>query len=345
MGFKLATDKMYVVGAGAHAPYGFPTGAGLKSIIREICYPKNHPSSLRVKFKDDARYLVNFLPQEYSSYWARTYDHNKNLNQILDELLNDFVIDFLDSSESTIDSFLSQVPKWSLLGKLLITYTLRDYEKREPLRRLEDNWIELFLQRHLTSPKPESLSDFPIVITFNYDRLLEESILRRLGSSFGLSAFEADKVLETLPIYHVYGKIGDSRFDDKKSNEPGHILSDSQNIKIVGEERIKTPISEIIQKNIASIRKMYVLGFGYDKLNCNIIFNEAFKATAQGLEVYTTNIGLEFKSSVMMVNFFEKECRHCDKIRHVGFKPDDSFKRFQEKEDYNCVDLLKYFLD
>ena len=58
------------------------------------------------------------------------------------------------------------------------------------------------------------------VITFNYDRSLEEFLLRAIRAKFGLPDWTAFELLkETIFISHVYGDLGMTSVDRNNSSE------------------------------------------------------------------------------------------------------------------------------
>jgi len=152
----MITDKtVFILGAGASKPYGFPTAAELR---RNIIY----------KFSD--------------MFKRSLADHNAiDLSKI--DLRKDFeklISTFRYSSTKSIDLFLSRNKQFYEIGKRIITYLIANFEInskfREDIEYPQFDWY-MYLYDLLTDKisKTENLEALfkqnkVSFITFNYDR-------------------------------------------------------------------------------------------------------------------------------------------------------------------------------
>jgi hypothetical protein len=144
---------VFILGAGASKPYGYPTAAELREfIIINFC---NEYRSLLEKASVDAQTITRFL-------------HDAQI----------FVDAFNDSSIESIDQFLSINPSFTSIGKKVITLSILYKEKMSALNEgmglsnASKSWYRL-LFKHMTSglKEPSDFVKFPenkvAFITFN----------------------------------------------------------------------------------------------------------------------------------------------------------------------------------
>jgi len=134
------------------------------------------------------------------------------------------------------------------------------------------------------------------IITFNYDRSLEESLFRSLFFSFPEGGAQNAELVKEINIYHVYGKICDLQWENPMHGEKystNNILDLAydlrNNIQIIYDERKGE--NEKIAEMIKKAKKIFFLGFGYSQenlealglqslLNSNqYIYGSAYKST------------------------------------------------------------------
>ena len=172
-----------VLGAGASAHLGFPTGYGLRKRILERA-----KDQLEKKIYGDL--------------------------DINDDTLREFIVAFRDSGQISIDRFLESRPRFLETGKKMIATALIEDEKPDRLfGHVTDpstsNWYEQLFQ-WMKPDSPEGFGDNQLcVITFNYDRSLEQYLIRCLVNSYELTPENAYMQLQRLPIIHVHGSLGD----------------------------------------------------------------------------------------------------------------------------------------
>lgn len=308
---KKAKKWTLVIGAGAHFDYGYPTGAMLKNFIRSLAnqYSVNgierEAISLIKKLKHSIKLeVLSHKEVKLFDVYAGDLDTNENFD--IETMLSDFLEAFVGTGDETIDSFLADNKYWAPFGKLLIAGAIRFYEvgRFDSVNKSEDNWIQELCRRYLPSGEKLHLSkvlaNFPNVITFNYDRLLEEVIYRRLVFKFNLNEYDANIFIEQLPIHHVYGKVGDTRFKSLRKYPYRGLFEASKSLLVIGEDRDKKVEHDLILKLVKKSDALAFIGFGFDETNTKLIFGESDELSIYGKigglsEIVGTAIGVPTK--------------------------------------------------
>ncbi len=270
----IQTRTVFVLGAGANCPYGFPTAKGLREQIL---------SSFVNRY-------TQFLGDPSRGIGAgRTASGYPSLDEA-----KRFVECFDLSSTKSIDLFLSRNPRFEKIGKmaicLSILYAERYCDFREQIKKAEaehDWYFYLYdrLTRDATGKDDYSqLAENRVTfVTFNYDRSLEHFLFTSLLHSFeGIDEQRTKEELRRKPVIHVYGKPASlpwerddgqgtlpyaSQIDDFASVD---LLGISNNIYVVHGERIN-PNLESARKKVHEADHVFFLGFGYAKENLEIL--------------------------------------------------------------------------
>ncbi len=256
-------NTVLVLGAGSSIPYGFPSGTKL---MQNIANRARQLSVTKINAGEHANLCL----------------------QMSDKLF--------DSSFQSIDAFLSQNPKFLLIGKALIALEILRHEDHKKAQLFEDyndeagnmiyrgeDWIRNVLGRVPT----EHLESIRI-ITFNYDRVLEHK-LHRMWQVDGYSDHEINQRNQKLKILHVYGRLPLLReeakliekpfnedsigFADFKSfqhaNQISYLISNQEqylgSIKILGEDDSN---AKTAKEFLTWAEKIIFLGWGF--LNENV---------------------------------------------------------------------------
>lgn len=321
---------LFILGAGASKPYGFPTGEELRSeIIR--------------KFSAD---LEGLMSSESGSQFV--YEQKRNI-----ELVHVFVEHFKNSPITSIDKYLALNPNFSYFGKLAIALYIRKKEiESNFLGDLGDSdrnqdWYKLLFNRMTSTLKaPEDFSKFRenrvAFITFNYDKSLEYFLQKSFLHTFWESRDKFQRSLKDyIPfhIIHVYGKIGELTWEHpygKDSNyrkEPIHfrwVEKLAERIRVIGEKSVES-IGEQVNPLIEKNKRIFFLGFGYAKENLDEIgvpgiIDDKWKifGTAKGM----TKKEMEDVKSVLGKNYGKSEV----------------LKNWVRIEDKNSYELLREYL-
>lgn len=248
----ISVPTTLILGAGASCPYGYPSGAMLRSLICD-------------QFQDAG-----------GSIFAVVRDLGFTTRDI-----QSFREAFYRSQVTSIDRFLAiNRPFWEV-GKAAIAATLIQYEVEDPLLRERvnqprdraDHWYR-YLWNCMDQSWEGFLSNQIQIITFNYDRSLEMFLTIALSNYNGRPFEEALNRVYQLPIIHVYGTLGLIGPDFVAPTRPysnelrgGAVRIAAQSIRVIPEHRDNEEEQEKIRSMIASVQRICYLGFGYDAIN------------------------------------------------------------------------------
>jgi len=296
---------VFVLGAGASCPYGYPSGARLREMI---C-------------------LDGGFWRSYENYLR----DNRSVHEIRERRsseVNHFRQIFKKSNIRSIDLFLANNPKLAPMGKYIIAYEMFRAEQqslcgeeakltRELLEHSRDrfgprellsqalfrggDWYFYLYNRFIGVGK-DALPDFSdgnlSFITFNYDRSLEHFFYEALRNSFTeVSEDNIVKSLQKLKILHVYGQIAPLKWQDSEHgvdyrpqiDEP--LLSKSaDNIKTIFEQKESAELDEA-RKLLGQADRVVFLGFSYAPENMEVL--QLPKIISKATYCYGTAFGLE----------------------------------------------------
>jgi len=252
-------NVVLILGAGASAPYGFPTGAKLKEII---C---NSFEKVWEKFVFDR------TKTPFTDYYLEEQK----------QIAKQFVSDFKNFDHDSIDLFLDIFKEHSDIGKKAIYLTILDAELKNKMNGKVQEWYtQLFRLMIGSSDNHFKLSENNLsIITFNYERSLEYYFYN-IFMDFTKSIEVKEKIeeLRKIKIYHVYGKLADLPWESDNSplDYGGNIWMDQliirkDNIKTIFERRENIAALNPIVSSIQLADKIYFLGFGFARENVEII--------------------------------------------------------------------------
>jgi len=234
----MSTKTVFILGAGASIPYGFPSGQELvKSIIKSLYTIRsqsgdvfNHPLP---------RILLGVYPAQ-------------------------FIIEFRDdlkgSQSLSIDAFLNSRKKYRDIGKMCIAYHLLQKEA-ECLKddKLTGDWYQHFWSKiYPFDPGRYSFSFY----TFNYDRSLRY-FLHGASQKMSETSEKHIKTLKSIPIYHLHGDLGMANFGEiEAASTFSGLRNISENLKIIFEVDDMTVFKQL-QEEMKYAENIVFLGFGY----------------------------------------------------------------------------------
>ncbi len=274
---------VFILGAGASKPYGFPTGIELNTDIIENYW--NNVQNMLAKGGDWAAMLPD--KSAVDEFTERLDGHADSIDLLLRLNLKD-------------DQFLRQ-------GKIAIVSSIINAEKgsrfgsqMNPANRTKD-WFQAFSKRWLESIKDAGdttpLFDKIGFITFNYDRSLEYQMHRIFDSRF-IDNDRNTRIAELQNyenIYHIHGNIAglpwQKTFGIPVQSYPigefylSFVFEAIKGIRIIGESEDKTVI-ERAQDLLSSAQRIFFLGFGYAQDNLNIL--NIPKCLQTGAEIFGT---------------------------------------------------------
>jgi hypothetical protein len=318
---------IFVLGAGASCPYGYPSGAQLR---KQIC----------LDFEDKySRYLYAREKAAVGEIWDLYEEHE----------VKDFTSKFFKSSIKSIDLFLARNPSLAPIGKYIIAFEIFDAESKSHFREQavkEQDWYSYLFNR-LTDglTTGDHLPDFSNgnigFITFNYDRSLEHFLYESMRNSFTQASEEMIlQCLKGLRIIHVYGKIapldwegGDyAKYVPKRIYE-GLLRKAARNIRTIYEGEESPQLAEA-HELLKSEERIFSLGFGYAPENMEVM--DLPDLIPESCRVYGTAYGLETKEISDIRDRIVKGLK-------PGGRTDSNIRRVNI-DNFDCLKLLRDYL-
>lgn len=182
----ITRPTVFILGAGASMPYGFPSGMGIRRAICEMAEQQGLFRTLTKHCGLDAAEVLRFASE------------------------------FRDAGGvQTIDLFLQRRSEFREIGMVILASLLCPHES--PTRLVSHAqtdattcWYSLLWNHMQTRTADDFAKNRLTVITFNYDRSLEEYLHRCLRANFRLDEATASELLkQSLAITHVYGSLGE----------------------------------------------------------------------------------------------------------------------------------------
>lgn len=235
---------VFILGAGASKPYGFPLGSEL------------------------VKQAYNILENQQILDCLETLDFaHDDIKKFRKELLS--------SARQSIDAFLEHRQELIELGKFVIAATLIPREQEKSLINFDnsDHWYKYIFNKMNSTFEDFDKNQIKF-ITFNYDRSLEHFLLTSLKSSYGKSEAECAEKIKRIPIVHLHGQLGhlpwqdmsDSReYNDEINSKTLRQCADM--IRIIHEDVSGNEEFQLAWKALEEAEKIYFLGFGYHEAN------------------------------------------------------------------------------
>jgi len=197
-------QTVLVLGAGASAPFGFPTGYQL---------------------------LQQVLSMPRAQVEKCGFDEDR---------IDSFRLALQRSGRTSVDEFLENRPDFMDIGKLVIALALIPHESDERLfdRQNAPSWYDHLFDK-LNAPFDAFTDNRLTVITFNYDRSLEWYLYVVLSNAYKLDRAVSLKAVKSIPIVHVHGQLGPLSYSDEPGRaynyEPSKAREAASGIKVVHE--------------------------------------------------------------------------------------------------------------
>ncbi len=263
-------NTTFILGAGAHIPYGFPSGEGLKEQVVE--YLKKNPDCL---------------------LWAPHYSDGLILaSEVQRENCIKFANALGGSAQASIDNFMEAnkgVDGFLTIGKAIIARILLDCESKQIRENPDiknnlinnDLWLEYLVKQRMIEGvhSPDRFIENKIsFVTFNYDRYLERRIYSYIKNSWvHLEENQALHLLNKIPIIHVYGSLGEfdpnQPYIDPQNTHPysSAWMTALRGIKTIHEAQDNDSFVKQARKYIGESVTVCLLGFGYHKENIELL--------------------------------------------------------------------------
>lgn len=245
-------DTILILGAGASKPYGFPTASELGQMING----ELPDAFVDLKYGDMLRNPASW--QKFLEvYFVQTQEapHDGYFQHLQKQ--------FRESEIYSIDRFAFLHPNFEATARHYIALILLLCERQSTLT---GGWYRAFWNDVLNPAVASNAGPLDIV-TFNYDRSLEEYIRRVAKPSYPTRQKE---VLEKLRISHVYGSLGRGEHGEGfvRYGEPRDFETSAPFIKLIPP---RAESNDGLGELIASKRKAVFLGFGFDELNLDAL--------------------------------------------------------------------------
>ncbi len=235
---------VFVLGAGASAHYGFPTGGDLLLAAQELT----------------ERQLEEHIPSSMQSGISTLYDT------------------LAHTGESSIDAMLEtrgdiQVPGKALIARLLLQSEWNVKPKYGP----KSNWYRTLFGAMNAPTLSEVLSQPVTFVTFNYDRSLEHFLAEALRVKFTPDQTIDPAGLRRMFI-HVHGQLGclpqiggDSPVVSYGGSAVAiteqHVLIASKAIRIISDPHPNDPQFAAAREALKAAERINILGFGFAARN------------------------------------------------------------------------------
>jgi hypothetical protein len=258
----IKAETVLVLGAGASAPFGFPTGQGLKDQICNDTLSLSNATSVSV---------LNKLG----------FDTNE---------MTRFRTALLNSGRPSVDAFLEYRGDFIDIGKIAIATALLPYERTcglfedwslkrtKPNHFKESNWYDLLFGVLADGVPFDELDKNKLsIITFNYDRSIEQYLFTCLKNSYNKTDQDCAEKLRKMNVIHVHGSLGPLNWQLRPVGlssvpydsgiEPNIVKLAAENIKIIHESIADTPEFLQARKLMLRAAQVFFLGFGYHPAN------------------------------------------------------------------------------
>jgi hypothetical protein len=244
----LITRKtVFVLGAGASLPFGFPLG---QKLCEEVVHAMAENAHGRTLLLENTAFSTQDL---------------ENFRQQL-----------LYSAQGSVDAFLEIRTEFLEIGKAAMAIMLIQQEVTERLWKFNDNWMRYLFGRMRTVSFDEFMGNNVSFVTFNYDRSLEHFLFTSLRNTYGQNEDTcAGMVRDHIPVIHLHGQLGHLPW--QSTNGRGYDQEISVRVIKLCVSEIKVVHEDIedgrdkdfsrAKQLIAVADHVYCLGFGYGSKN------------------------------------------------------------------------------
>lgn len=270
---NLKRPIVFVLGAGASKPYGFPLGDELKYLM--LGRFKNKTHNILQKLDFDADVIKEF--QESLRY----------------------------STHPNIDIFLEKKYNFRELGSYLIAITIMPLEKHEALFPQKNWYGDLFDTLDFENEEPDT-SNLAIV-TLNYDRSIEYFLAKNIDYNCHTDLVNfAQEKRKKIKVVHAYGSLG--KYPQvtygTKPNDINALKNAAASIKIVSDRLEDSQEFQEAQRIISQANNIIFLGFGYNERTLGALLA---KTVLKGKKIYGTTYRLDQEARNYVRNYFKNQ--------------------------------------
>jgi hypothetical protein len=236
----LNKKTVFILGAGASAPYGFPLGTELKQMMI---------TGLNAGY-------INTLVQ----------------NKFDKSLVRNFIDSLRRTDHPTIDIFLEKKKKFREIGAFAIAYILLPLEKEKRLLDKKDWYSRIF--NILNFEKDQPNTDNITFVSLNYDRSLEHFLTIKIEANCADDLIEhAEAKYKKLRIIHAHGSLGSYPQIKYGANmaEDEILVTAAQGIRIISDQLEDSENFLNAQLAISYAENIVFIGFGYDPTTLKLL--------------------------------------------------------------------------
>lgn len=188
---------------------------------------------------------------------------------------------FSKSRVKSIDAFLETYKDRELqIGKRLIVANVAIRENEDLLYPNQGDWLMTLFDIMGRGSNAACFPDNRLsIVTFNYDRSYEMALTMHLRYKYQMEINEALALVNSMPIYHVYGSLGKLTYhaDGRGKVYDGKwwgLNRNVDNIQLVHDELEESTSLKEARRSIQDAERVIFLGFGFHEKNCLNIFGE-----------------------------------------------------------------------
>jgi hypothetical protein len=269
----MESPTVFVLGAGASNPVGFPLGPGLKSQMLE--------------------HLQNA--------GFRRILHSLGFG---DDLISAFENALRYGYHPTIDIFLEKKTNFRAIGAFSIARTLMPFEHHPGNLFPQKDWYgDLFTALDFESEQPDT--SLLSIVTLNYDRSFEHFLCKNIDYNCQHERIDfCHEKRRKIEVVHAHGSLGQYpevpygiNMDDLET-----LRKAAENIKIVSDRLDDSPDFQKAQEAISKANHIIFLGFGYNERTLSSLMA---RTNPDGKHFYGTSLGLDESTRARLKEMFE----------------------------------------
>ncbi len=320
-------STVFILGAGASIPFGYPSGRELVDQILKTLNPNYfHDFSFKSKDIMTGKIVLHPLRQSFTDY-SLYLKHG-----FTKELISGFETALNNSFKDSIDSFLISRKDFYEIGKFAIANCILQCEIPNEFQFVTQSWLR-YLWQKINSNQNSFVSSNISFITFNYDRVVEHFFYTSLKHSFNLNDNRILELLRNKSIIHLHGKVGNFPWQDKKDgfeyDYNGQFVEDyyrkvasaSKRIRLIYDNPAEFETQfELAFDLLEYATEIYAIGFGFHRLNLDRLRIDKLK--------------VQLKCSAFGLT--KHECNELERLY--------GDRLFLDKNNYDGLDFLRNYL-
>ncbi|MFC1581010.1 SIR2 family protein [Thermodesulfobacteriota bacterium] len=290
----LQEQTVFILGAGASKPFGFPLGPELKSTMLDRANDGTTRRRLQSLGFEESHIIALRDALQYGAH-------------------------------PTVDIFLEKKSNFRKLGSYLIASAIIPLENHSLLFPQKDWYGHLFDVLGFEFEEPDA--SLLKVVTLNYDRSFEHFMWKNIDYNCQHDRVQfAHAKREKIQVVHAHGSLGsypDVPYGVQRADVDA-LSKAAESIKIVSDRLDESPAFCEAQAIIAQSEHIVFLGFGYNE---DTLSSLLAKAELENKQVYGTAMGLGSRTGWVREFFHDnvdlgEDNRDCDSfLQSIGIFP------------------------